>query len=96
MYVVVMWYRERIKVLLNHLCIEVVTDSVNEESAPDDGSAVMWGLRRGGGGRVVACDWGLDSARVTVLTHTPVYSCTVNCTFLRPPSATVIPRPAGS
>lgn len=34
----------------------------------------MWGLRREGGGRVVACDWCLDSARVTVLTHTPVYS----------------------
>ena len=42
-----------------------------------------------------------DSARVTVLTHTPMYSCTVyTCTVctpsVSPPSATVIPRPAGS
>ena len=43
--------------LLNYWCIEVVTDSVSEKSAPDV-STVMWGLRReGGGGRVVACDW---------------------------------------
>lgn len=58
----------------------------------------MWGLRREGGGRVVACDWCLDSARVTVLTHTPVYSTVQGsqCTLLSPPSATVIPRPAGS
>ena len=85
--------------LLNYWCIEVVTDSVSEESAPDV-STVMRGLRREGGGRVVACavtgDLTRHSARVTVLTHTPVYSCTVDCTVVSPPSATVIPRPAGS